>query len=66
MLSSRPTHDMYSSSISAGLTGFAIDRLVETKGVSHLLHYIGFGSRLILREQLDFVDKQKAKHQGEY
>jgi hypothetical protein len=66
VLFSRPTHDMYPPSISAGLAGFAVDRLVETKGVSRLSHDIGFGSRLILREQLDFVDAQKAKHQGEY
>jgi hypothetical protein len=57
---------MYSSSISAGFTGAFIDRIVETKGVSLLSHYIGLGSWLILREQLDFIDSQKAKHEGEY
>ncbi|KAH9980156.1 hypothetical protein BGW80DRAFT_483442 [Lactifluus volemus] len=43
----KPDSHAKAKEIFAGLAGFAVDRLVETKG-------------------LDFVDAQKAKHQGEY
>jgi hypothetical protein len=52
----------------AGFAGAFIDKQVETHGVGHVLCYcISNRSDLVLpNEQLDFIDKERAKHEGRY
>jgi hypothetical protein len=58
------TYGLYS----AGFAGAFIDKQFETHGVGHVL-YMLYPTDLIwcrLTKQLDFLDKEKAKHEGGY
>jgi len=60
--------DLYSCPFSAGFAGAFIDREFETHGVRHLPKFYPTTNidYYRLNEQLDFIDKQKAKNQGEH
>ncbi|KAG6836519.1 hypothetical protein H0H93_007196 [Arthromyces matolae] len=56
----QPASHAKAKEIMAGLAGAFIDRMVETKGVSATR--VNGAPRILTFLQLDYVDKEKAKH----
>ena len=52
--------------ISAAFAGGFIDKEVESKGVSRLPSYVDFEPDVSLNKQLDFIDRERAKRDGEH
>lgn len=62
----QPESHAKAKEILAGFSGAFIDRIVETKGVSVLYWMAVINTDCCDYLQLDFVDREKAKHHGGY